>query len=246
MPIWIRVPMVLVVTLAAASMAGAATNPADVQLISQGREVTLEEHLVPGKLVVFDFFADWCAPCRYLTPLLERLAEQHPDRLALRKIDVIDWSSPVARQHGLSALPHLVLFGPNGARLAEGDAQRVLGVLSSELGGVVDGIPVARGPKVPTTVWLALAAALVIGSIALRRRARSPAAAEPPERPRPEEQGAGSPRIWFAVVQSSLDGPYSLEQLAELRRSGVLEGHSPVRRRGDATWRRLDDVTREV
>jgi hypothetical protein len=99
---------------------------------------------------------------------------------------------------------------------------------------------------VPTTVWLALSAALVIGSIALRRRARSPAAAEPRERPRPEEQGAGSPRIWFAVVQSSLDGPYSLEQLAELGRSGVLEGHSPVRRRGDATWRLLDDVTREV
>lgn len=239
------VALLILTALAAAPIASAATEHADVALISQGREVTLEEHLVPGKLVVFDFFADWCAPCRYLTPLLERLAEQHPDRLALRKVDVIDWSSPVARQHGLSALPHLVLFGPDGARLAEGDAERVLAALNSELGGTVAGVPAARGQRVPAPVWLALVAALVIGSIALRRRARTPAPVETREGRRPEPAGSGSPRIWFAVVQGSLDGPYTIEQLVELGRSGVLEGHAPVRRRGDATWRRLDDVTRE-
>ncbi len=241
----VRVPMLVLVILAAAAVAAVAAGQADVQLISQGREVTLEEHLVPGKLVIFDFFADWCAPCRYLTPLLERLAEQHPDRLALRKIDVINWSSPVARQHGLSAIPHLVLFGPDGTRLAEGDVERVLAVLNSQLGGAIDGVPVARGPKVPTPVWIALAAALIIGSIALRRGGQPPAAAAVSGRSRPETDESGSPRIWFAVVQGSLDGPYSIDQLAELRGSGKLEGNAAVRRRGDATWRRLDDVTRE-
>jgi hypothetical protein len=47
------------------------------------------------------------------------------------------------------------------------------------------------------------------------------------------------------MVHGSLDGPYSIEQLAELRRSGALADHAPVRRRGDAAWRRLDDVIRE-
>ncbi len=242
----VRVPMLVLVILAAAAVVNAAAQAPDVKLISQGREVTLEDHLVPGKLVVFDFFAEWCAPCRYVTPLLERLAEQHPDRLALRTIDVIDWSSPVARQHNLSAIPHLVLFGPDGARLAEGDAERVLAVLNSQLGGAVDGGPVARrGSGVPAPVWIGLVAALIAGSIVLRRRGREPAAAESGAPPPPAEAAAGSPRIWFAMARGSLDGPYSIEQLAELRRSGALADHAPVRRRGDATWRRLDDVIRE-
>lgn len=233
----------LFATLAVASIATAAAGQADVRLISQGREVTLEEHLVPGKLVVFDFFADWCAPCRHLTPLLERLVEEHPDRLALRKIDVIDWSSPVARQHGLSAIPHLVLFGPDGARLAEGDAERVLAVLESQLGGTAVGIPAARGgSKVPAPVWLALGAVLVTGSLLLRRRGRAPAAADDRQGSPMADQSGGSTQIWFAVVQGSLDGPYSVEQLADRRRSGALEGSTRVRRRGDATWRTLDDV----
>jgi thiol-disulfide isomerase/thioredoxin len=232
--------------LAAASIATAGAGPADVKLISQGREVALEDHLVPGKLVVFDFFAEWCAPCRYVTPLLERLAEQHPDRLALRTIDVVDWSSPVARQHGLSAIPHLILFGPDGTRLAEGDAERVLAVLNAQLGGEVDGVPVAqRRSGVPAPAWVGLVAALIAGSIVLRRRGRDPATSEPGARLQPGEAAAGSPRIWFAMVSGSLDGPYSTEQLAELKRSGAIAGHAPVRRRGDAAWRRLDDVTRE-
>lgn len=242
----LRVAIVLIATLAVTLIASAAAEPPDVKLISQGREVTLEDHLVPGKLVVFDFFAEWCAPCRYVTPLLERLAEQHPDRLALRTIDVIDWSSPVARQHGLSAIPHLVLFGPDGTRLAEGDAERVLAVLNSQLGGAVDGAPVARrGSGVPAPVWIGLVAALIAGSIVLRRRGRQPAAVESGASPQPAEAAAGSPRIWFAMMRGSLDGPYSVEQLAELRRSGAVADHAPVRRRGDATWRRLDDVIDE-
>ena len=245
-PIPLGVAVVLLTALGDASMAVANAGTADVKLISQGREVTLEDHLVPGKLVVFDFFAEWCAPCRYVTPVLERLAAEHPDRLALRTIDVIDWSSPVARQHGLSAIPHLVLFGPDGSRLAEGDAERVLSVLNAQLGGAADGAAVARGgPGVPAPVWIALVAALLAGSIVLRRRGRIPAAAVPSTPAQPEDAAAGSPRIWYAVVRGSLDGPYSIEQLAELQRSGTIAGKVPVRRRGDATWRRLEDVTRD-
>jgi thiol-disulfide isomerase/thioredoxin len=238
-----RVVMMLFAALGAAAVAAAASGTADVKLISQGREVTLEEHLVPGKLVVFDFFADWCAPCRYVTPVLERLAEQHPDRLALRTIDVVDWSSPVARQHGLSAIPHLVLFGPDGTRLAEGDAQRVLDVLESQLGVAAGELAAARGGStVPAPVWLALAAALVTGSLLLTRRGRAQAVVGRRGPAIAPDLGADSPKIWFAVVRGSLEGPYSVDQLAGLRRSGVLAGSARVRRRGDATWQKLDDV----
>jgi thiol-disulfide isomerase/thioredoxin len=231
----------LLVPIAAAVAAGAAGGP-DIKLVSQGREVVLEEHLVPGKLVVFDFYADWCAPCRYLTPQLERLAAAHPERFALRKIDVIDWESPVARQHRISSLPHLVLFGADGSRLADGDANRVLQMLGSELGLEATGGRHAAGGGVPTPVWLALVAALGLGSFALLRRGREPEAAP---RGQPGTAPAAEPdasRIWLVMTGQGLQGPFTVGELAALVAAGTADGDSRVRRRGDGSWRRLGDL----
>ena len=62
----------------------------DIPTITRGHEVNLEEHLVSGKLVLLDFYADWCGPCRALEPQIERLAAQHASDVAVRKVDVID------------------------------------------------------------------------------------------------------------------------------------------------------------
>jgi thiol-disulfide isomerase/thioredoxin len=234
-----QLPRILLTTaLALAPLAASAQ--ADIELISQGREVTLEQHLVPGKLVVFDFFADWCAPCRVVTPRLERLAAQHPARLALRKIDVIDWESPVARQHRVGSLPYLVLYGADGRRLAAGDANRVMAALGSHLGGASTALSGAGpSPAVPAAVWIILIAALVIGSLWLRARGQRPA----PGSGAPSAATAeGGPEVWFVLLDGGLDGPFSVEQLATLRSSGRLRGEARVRRRGESTWRRLDDV----
>jgi thiol-disulfide isomerase/thioredoxin len=217
---------------------------ADIELISQGREVVLEQHLVPGKLVVFDFFAEWCAPCRVVTPRLERLAAQHPDRLALRKIDVIDWESPVARQHRLGSLPYLVLYGADGQRLVAGDANRVMAALGSRLGGASTGMPGgSRSPAVPAPVWLTLIAALVVGSLVLRARGRRPAAGSGAPVAAAVE---GGPKVWFVLLDGGLDGPFSVAQLAALQSSKKLHGEVRVRRRGESTWRKLDDVVRSI
>ena len=95
-------------------------TPADVQVIAHGEEVDLEAHLARGKYTVIDFYAVWCPPCRKLSPALERLAGRHPDRLAVRKVDIVDWTQPVARQHGIEELPYLVLFDPEGRPAARG------------------------------------------------------------------------------------------------------------------------------
>jgi thioredoxin 1 len=215
----------------------------EVRLISQGREVDLEDHLVPGKYVVFDFYADWCAPCRVLTPRLERMVAQQPGRLALRKIDVINWDSPVARQHGVSSLPFLVLYGPDGVRLAGGGAEQVLRVLARELGsaGGVTGLP-AAGSRVPGAVWITLAAAVLIGSVLLRRRARRQQSG--PESAADTEEDS-TPRIWYAMVHDSLDGPYTVEQLEKLNRAGQLTPATRVRRKGDASWLTVGEALTE-
>ncbi len=100
----------------------AASRPSggDVRVISEGEAVDLAAHAVKGKYTIYDFYADWCAPCRTLDPQLHELAATH-ENVAVRKIDIIDWTTPVVAQHKVSDLPHMVIYGPDGKHLASGD-----------------------------------------------------------------------------------------------------------------------------
>ncbi len=103
------------------TQAGAFSSGADIRTISHGEPVNLRHHLAEGKYTLFDYYADWCPPCRELSPALEDLARRHPN-LALRKIDIVDWSHPVAAQQGVTDLPYLRLYGPDGRLIREGEA----------------------------------------------------------------------------------------------------------------------------
>jgi len=92
----------------------------DIETVSKGERVDLAEHSVAGKYTIYDFYADWCPPCRILDAELHELAGEHQN-LAIRKIDIVDWTSEVVEQHGVLELPHLVLYGPDGSELAAGN-----------------------------------------------------------------------------------------------------------------------------
>ena len=99
---------------------GAASH-GDIRLISTGEEVALEDHLTPGKITLFDFYADWCPPCWEVEPDLERLAADTTN-VAVRKINIVDWTTPVVAQHGVTSLPWFVLLDADGQVLAAGDS----------------------------------------------------------------------------------------------------------------------------
>ena|SRR6266850_2082671 len=100
--------------------------PGDVKVASKGEAFSIDDQLVAGKYTIFDFYADWCAPCRALDPELRRLASRRHD-VAVRKVDIVDWESAVVRQYGVTALPHMKIYDPKGVLLGEGDdAYRVL------------------------------------------------------------------------------------------------------------------------
>jgi len=114
--------LLMILAVGCGTSHGTPAARADIAVITHGEEVDLTAHLAAGKYTVFDFYAIWCPPCRALSPALERLAGEHPDRLAVRKVDIVDWTMPVARQHGVESLPYLILYAPDGRREAEGDA----------------------------------------------------------------------------------------------------------------------------
>ena len=90
----------------------------DVKWIAKkGEAVQLAKHVVQGKVTVFDFYAVWCGPCKDVDHALFRLLQKHP-KIALRKINVVDWNRPVVKQHlaGVSQLPYLIIFDQKGQK----------------------------------------------------------------------------------------------------------------------------------
>lgn len=78
-----------------------------------GQEVNLASLLVPGKVTVVDFYADWCGPCRQLSPHLDRLAREDPD-VNVVKVDIVKWNTPVTRQHNIRSVPNLRVYDRSG------------------------------------------------------------------------------------------------------------------------------------
>ena len=66
--------------------------------------VVLRSHQLP---VLLDIGADWCSPCRVLTPLLERLAQEYAGRFVLARVDA-DENMRIAGRHQAKGFPTVI------------------------------------------------------------------------------------------------------------------------------------------
>ena len=84
-----------------------------MEVISHGAQVDISKHLALGSVTVVDFYADWCGPCRALSPSLEEMAGTDPE-IALRKIDIVNWKTAVVRQFNVQSVPQVNVYNRGG------------------------------------------------------------------------------------------------------------------------------------
>ena len=76
-------------------------------------KANFEEIKNSEKVVLLDFYADWCGPCRRLAPLLDELAAEYEGRVYIYKVNVDD-QKEIARAFGITSLPTIVFIPMQG------------------------------------------------------------------------------------------------------------------------------------
>ena len=92
-----------------------------VTVLEKGAVITPEE----SKLVVIDFNATWCGPCRQFAPTFEAVAEEMADKALFYSVDV-DQHPELAQKYGVQSIPMVVYLKPTG------QYESTVGVLSKE------------------------------------------------------------------------------------------------------------------
>ncbi|WP_044642006.1 thioredoxin [Risungbinella massiliensis] len=77
--------------------------------IIQITDSTFDQTLQAKGLVLVDFWAPWCAPCRMVAPILEELAEQTNGKVTIAKLNV-DENPVITNKFGIRSIPTLKLF----------------------------------------------------------------------------------------------------------------------------------------
>ncbi len=75
----------------------------------------LKNEIKEGKVLV-DFYAEWCGPCKMLSPVLEKFSELRTD-VKVVKVD-IDSNQDLAREYGIMSVPTILLFN-NGEEVSK-------------------------------------------------------------------------------------------------------------------------------
>ena len=69
-----------------------------------------EEKVIGGdKPALVDFWAEWCGPCKMLSPVVDSVSEQLSDKVDFYKVNV-DEEAELAREYGIMSIPTLILF----------------------------------------------------------------------------------------------------------------------------------------
>ena len=76
-----------------------------------------QEVLKSSNLVLVDFWAEWCGPCKMIAPALEEISEEMNKNLEIKKLNIDD-NPKTPQEYGVRGIPTLILF-KNGEKISE-------------------------------------------------------------------------------------------------------------------------------
>ena len=76
-------------------------------------EWTKQTTIMSSKPMVIDFFATWCGPCKQLSPILDKIEENHKGEVIFKRIDV-DQEPELAQEFNVRSIPMLMFITPKG------------------------------------------------------------------------------------------------------------------------------------
>ncbi len=69
-----------------------------------------QSEVINSKIPVFvDFYADWCAPCKMMAPVIDEIAKAYEGKLSVGKIDV-DTAAAISQKYNIMSIPAMLLF----------------------------------------------------------------------------------------------------------------------------------------
>lgn len=93
-----------------------------MKMIAELTQEDFDNYLAGNKLVLIDFFADWCGPCRTMAPVMEELAREFGENFKFGKVNV-DTQQALATKFSILSIPTIIIF-----REAK-EAERIIGAV---------------------------------------------------------------------------------------------------------------------
>ncbi|ABI55723.1 thioredoxin TrxA [Alkalilimnicola ehrlichii MLHE-1] len=91
-----------------------------------------DEVIKAGEPVLVDYWADWCGPCKMITPILDEVASEYAGKLKVVKLN-IDENPETPPKYGIRGIPTLMLFKNGGV-----EATKVGALSKSQLTAFID------------------------------------------------------------------------------------------------------------
>jgi thioredoxin 1 len=80
-----------------------------MSILNVGDKDFKEKVLDADKPVLCDFWAEWCGPCKQISPILSELAEEYKSKILVAKVNIDD-NPEIPSNYGIMSIPTLILF----------------------------------------------------------------------------------------------------------------------------------------